>query len=279
MNSRDWQKWQNIATTDTTAPQVERMERCDVTRAEPEARATPGGHRKKLHATASTSRWNKVNEQGAINGGQTDREEPDSPDVVVFTKYHAGLREARPADLAEMRLTTGALETARVPVPLHGVQQEAVDDLSATSSAHLRHGAAVIVVVIVTYSRADRVVVVVVVIVHPRLPVVVQRRHQVGGARRADAAADATSGSVHRARRRVSRRRDPVRLVAVLIATRWRPRAVFRQRVCRVSRYRQSVRTSGLCPRTHGEVSGVSTGRGVNAACRHHGGIYGKMNV
>ena len=196
----------------------------------------------------------------------------------MFTKYHAGLREARPPDLAKMRLTTGALETARVPIPLHGVQQEAVHDLSATSGAHLRHGAAVIVVVIVTYSRADRVVVVVVVIVHPRLPVVVQRRHQVSGARRADAT-DATSGSIHRARRRVSRRGDPVRVVALRIAARWRPRAVVRQRVCRVSRYRQSVCTSGLCPRTHGEVCAVSTGRRVDAACLHHGGIYGQMNV
>lgn len=30
-----------------------------------------------------------------------------------------------------MRLTTGALETSRVPVPVHGVEQEAVQDLGS----------------------------------------------------------------------------------------------------------------------------------------------------
>ena len=51
-----------------------------------------------------------------------------SPDIVVLAEDHARLGVARGADLPELRLAARALEAPGVPVPLHGVQQEAVAD-------------------------------------------------------------------------------------------------------------------------------------------------------
>lgn len=48
------------------------------------------------------------------------------PDIIVPTEDHPGFRETRCADVAELGLTAGALQTARVPVPVHGQQQEPV---------------------------------------------------------------------------------------------------------------------------------------------------------
>ena len=100
----------------------------------------------------------------------------DLPDVVVLAEYHARLREARPADLPEVCLTAGALETARVPVPLHGVQQEPVNDFTATSRTHLRHSAVVVVVIVIVYVTASDDVIVVVDYAGFSA-VVVERRH------------------------------------------------------------------------------------------------------
>lgn len=56
-----------------------------------------------------------------------------SPDVVILAENHAGLGEAGSADLTKMYLAAGALEATRVPVAVHGVQKEAVTDLTTTS--------------------------------------------------------------------------------------------------------------------------------------------------
>lgn len=46
---------------------------------------------------------------------------PKQPNVVVPTQYHASLGKAGLADLAQLCLTTGTLQTACVPVPVQGV--------------------------------------------------------------------------------------------------------------------------------------------------------------
>lgn len=49
-----------------------------------------------------------------------------SPDVVTSAEDHAALAVAGGPDLAQLGLAAGALQAARVPVPLHGEEQEAV---------------------------------------------------------------------------------------------------------------------------------------------------------
>lgn len=55
------------------------------------------------------------------------------PDVVVLTEDHASFAVAGAAVLAQLSLAAGALEAARVPVPLHREEQEAVCDSTSTS--------------------------------------------------------------------------------------------------------------------------------------------------
>ena len=57
------------------------------------------------------------------------------PDVIVPTEDHAGLCKTRLADLAQLCLAAGALETARVPVAVQRVQQEPVLNPSPASCA------------------------------------------------------------------------------------------------------------------------------------------------
>lgn len=57
------------------------------------------------------------------------------PYVVVPAEDHASLAVAGGADLAELSLAAGALEAARVPVALHGVEQKAVSDLPPAARA------------------------------------------------------------------------------------------------------------------------------------------------
>lgn len=72
------------------------------------------------------------------------------PDVVVLAEDHASLAVAGAAVLAQLRVAARALEAARVPVALHGEEQEAVGDPTsapgaqpgrrASAAAHHRHG-------------------------------------------------------------------------------------------------------------------------------------------
>lgn len=56
-----------------------------------------------------------------------------SPDVVVLAEDHAAFAVAGTAVLAQLSVAAGALEAARVPVPLHREEQEAVRDTTPTS--------------------------------------------------------------------------------------------------------------------------------------------------
>lgn len=58
------------------------------------------------------------------------------PDVVVLAEDHASFAVAGAAVLSQLGVAAGALEAARVPVPLHGEEQEAVGD--ATTAARAR---------------------------------------------------------------------------------------------------------------------------------------------
>lgn len=55
------------------------------------------------------------------------------PDVIVPAEDHSSFAEAGAADLSQLSLAAGALKAARVPVPIHGEEQEAIRD--ATSAA------------------------------------------------------------------------------------------------------------------------------------------------
>lgn len=57
------------------------------------------------------------------------------PDVVVLAEDHASFAVAGAAVLAQLSVTAGALEALRVPVPLHGEEEEAVCDSTSTSCA------------------------------------------------------------------------------------------------------------------------------------------------
>lgn len=72
------------------------------------------------------------------------------PYVVVLAEDHASFAVAGAAVLAQLRVAARALEAARVPVALHGEEQEAVGDPTsapgarpgrrASAAAHHRHG-------------------------------------------------------------------------------------------------------------------------------------------
>jgi len=57
----------------------------------------------------------------------------EEPDVIIPAEDHASLAVAGGADLAQLGLAAGALEAARVPVALHGEEQEAVGDAPAAA--------------------------------------------------------------------------------------------------------------------------------------------------
>lgn len=56
-----------------------------------------------------------------------------SPDVVVLAEDHAAFAVAGTAVLAQLSVAAGAFEAARVPVPLHREEQEAVRDTTPAS--------------------------------------------------------------------------------------------------------------------------------------------------
>lgn len=58
-------------------------------------------------------------------------------DVVRLAEDHPGPREAGTADLFQLDLAEGALETGRVPVAIEGVQQEPVKNVPVASGALL----------------------------------------------------------------------------------------------------------------------------------------------
>lgn len=58
---------------------------------------------------------------------------PEQSDVVAPTQNHASFAVAGGADVSQLGLAARALEAARVPVALHGEEQEAVGDLPPTS--------------------------------------------------------------------------------------------------------------------------------------------------
>lgn len=60
---------------------------------------------------------------------------PEQSDVVAAAQDHASFAVAGGADVSELGLAARALEAARVPVSLHGEEQEAVRDLTPTSGA------------------------------------------------------------------------------------------------------------------------------------------------
>lgn len=60
---------------------------------------------------------------------------PEQPDVVVLAEDHAPFAVAGGANLAQLGVAAGALEAARVPVALHGEEQEAVGDAPTTARA------------------------------------------------------------------------------------------------------------------------------------------------
>lgn len=55
------------------------------------------------------------------------------PDVIVPAEDHASFAEAGTADFSQLRLTARALQTARVPVPIHGKEQEAIRNPTSTA--------------------------------------------------------------------------------------------------------------------------------------------------
>lgn len=72
-------------------------------------------------------------------------------DVIVPAEDHASFAEAGTADFSQLRLTARALQTACVPVPIHGEEQEAIRNpaSAARTGAHraattscYRHGGA-----------------------------------------------------------------------------------------------------------------------------------------
>lgn len=58
---------------------------------------------------------------------------PEQSDVVAPTQNHAPFAVAGGANVPQLGLAARALEAARVPVALHGEEQEAVGDLSPAS--------------------------------------------------------------------------------------------------------------------------------------------------
>lgn len=60
------------------------------------------------------------------------------PDVVAPTQNHASFAVAAGADVAQLGLTAGAPQAARVPVALHGEEQEAVRNPATTARARAR---------------------------------------------------------------------------------------------------------------------------------------------
>lgn len=60
---------------------------------------------------------------------------PEQSDVVAAAQDHASFAVAGGADVAELGLAARALEAARVPVALHGEEQEAVGDLPPAPGA------------------------------------------------------------------------------------------------------------------------------------------------
>jgi len=63
----------------------------------------------------------------------------EQSDIVVPAQYHPRLGVTRRSDLAQLALTTRTLEAPGVPVPVHGVQQEAVLYPPAAPGARLGH--------------------------------------------------------------------------------------------------------------------------------------------
>lgn len=63
---------------------------------------------------------------------------PVVPDIIIPAEDHASFAEAGAADLSQLSLTARTLQTARVPVPIHGKEQEAIrNPASATrTGAH-----------------------------------------------------------------------------------------------------------------------------------------------
>lgn len=60
---------------------------------------------------------------------------PKQPDVVCSAEDHASFAVAGGPDLSQLSLTARALEAARVPVALHGEEQETVSDVTPTACA------------------------------------------------------------------------------------------------------------------------------------------------
>lgn len=59
------------------------------------------------------------------------------PDVVVLAEDHAALGVAGGANVSELSLAAGALQTMVVPVAINGVEQETVGDLHPAACASL----------------------------------------------------------------------------------------------------------------------------------------------
>lgn len=55
------------------------------------------------------------------------------PDVVVLAENHASFAVARAAELSQLSVAAGTLQAARVPVPLHGEEQEPVRNTTSTA--------------------------------------------------------------------------------------------------------------------------------------------------
>lgn len=55
------------------------------------------------------------------------------PDVIIPAENHASFAVAGGADLSQLGLAAGALEAARVPVALHGEEQETVGNAAAAA--------------------------------------------------------------------------------------------------------------------------------------------------
>lgn len=55
------------------------------------------------------------------------------PDVIVPAEDHSSFAEAGAADLSQLSLAAGALKAARVPIPIHGEEQEAIRDPTSAS--------------------------------------------------------------------------------------------------------------------------------------------------
>lgn len=61
------------------------------------------------------------------------------PDVVCSAEDHASFTVAGGSDITQLSLTARALEAARVPVAIHGEEQEAVSDATPTARARSGH--------------------------------------------------------------------------------------------------------------------------------------------